>query len=66
VLKIEAAESGNVFYIHEETSIEKVKYELSLHQQISPQDQILLYGPPFKVLDPHVGFSCLIDVSYSL
>ncbi len=81
VLKIEAAESGNVFSIHEESrypllliyahpvisySIEKVKYELSLHQQISPQDQILLYGPPFKVLDPHVGFSSLIDISYSL
>lgn len=42
-------------------SIEQLKFELSLLHPIPPQEQILLYGPPYKALDNQVGFifNCL-------
>ena len=53
-MKIESTESGDVFNIKIGQSIESVKYQLSLLTSIAPQDQIILLGPPFKILDSQV------------
>ena len=54
MIKIESTESGEVFNIKIEQSIESVKYQLSLLTSITPQEQIILFGPPFKILDSQV------------
>ncbi len=35
-------------------SIDKLKLQVKLFTQIPPQDQILLIGPPYKILDSQV------------
>lgn len=55
MIKIESTESGEVFNVKIEQSMESLKYQLSLLTSTSPQDQIILFGPPFKILDAHFG-----------
>lgn len=37
-------------------SIDKLKFQISLLVSIPPQDQILLIGPPYRILDGVVSF----------
>ncbi len=45
---------GNILWLNLSYSVEQLKFELSLLHPIPPQEQILLYGPPYKALDNQV------------
>eukprot|EP00981_Chlorochromonas_danica_P001362 scaffold289_cov169-Ochromonas_danica.AAC.23 len=50
-IRIESAETGEVRSLRRENSIDYLKYEIGLHFSVPIQDQILLYGPPYRTLD---------------
>jgi len=59
-LKIESTETGTILLLKRENSIQEVKQQISHLLSIPTTDQILLFGPPFKILDnqysPHMEF----------
>ena len=50
-LKIENTESGEVVSIRLQPSVDLFKFEVSLMFPIPPHDQIILYGPPYRIID---------------
>lgn len=50
-LKVENTETGEVVNIRLESTVELFKFEISLMFPIPPHEQIILYGPPYKVID---------------
>eukprot|EP01038_Epipyxis_sp_PR26KG_P005054 gene5054-7055_t len=54
-LRVECAELGTVINMRMEKTVEDFKQQISLLLPIEPQNQILLIGPPFKILDPQYG-----------
>jgi hypothetical protein len=63
MLKIEIVESGEVLKMRMEDSIDQMKIQINLLSAIPPQDQILLFGPPFKDLSAaYSQFSTSLDV----
>lgn len=50
-LKVENTETGEVVNIRLVPTVDLFKFEVSLMFPIPPHEQIILYGPPFKVID---------------
>eukprot|EP01032_Pedospumella_encystans_P013316 gene13316-15338_t len=60
-LRIESTETGEVFNMRMESSIDKLKFQVSLLIPIPPHDQIMLIGPPYKILDSLYGPSLNVE-----
>jgi len=50
-LKVENTETGEVVNIRLVPTVDLFKFEVSLMFPIPPHEQIILYGPPYKVID---------------
>jgi hypothetical protein len=50
-LKVENTETGEVVNVRLVPTVDLFKFEVSLMFPIPPHEQIILYGPPFKVID---------------